>query len=93
MYDGRALRVVQGVDGPGVWLSGADRSGALEFRFLMNGLDRDRRRMTMSSLVGETPADVLPAVRLVAGLRAATGLLLAVRGARPLTSLWRPERI
>ncbi|MGI5292805.1 hypothetical protein ACQEVF_57170 [Nonomuraea polychroma] len=47
--------------------------------------------MTMTSLVGKTPADVLPAVQLVADLAPATGLVLAVRGGRPRTAVWRPE--
>ncbi|MEV6863343.1 hypothetical protein AB0M44_20355 [Streptosporangium subroseum] len=85
------VRTSQGVDGPGVWLSGTDRSGVLKFRFLLNGPGRDQMRMTMSSLTGETPADVLPAVQMVADLPSATGLILAVRGGRPLTSIWRPE--
>lgn len=85
------VRVARGVDGPGVWLSGTDRSGVLEFRFLLNGSERNRVRLTLSSLVGETPADVLPAVQLVADLPTAAGLVVAVRGGRPLTSLWRPE--
>lgn len=85
------VRINRGADGPGVWLSGTDPSGVLEFRFLLNGPDRDRVRMTMSSLVGKTPADVLAAVQLVAGLAPATGLVLAVRGGRPLTPVWRPE--
>ncbi|MFI7707472.1 hypothetical protein [Nonomuraea sp. NPDC049480] len=47
--------------------------------------------MTLSSVVGKTPADVLPAMQMVADLPATTGLVVAVRGGRPLTSLWRPE--
>ncbi|SEU34157.1 hypothetical protein [Nonomuraea wenchangensis] len=78
------VRINRGVDGPGVWLSGTDPSGVLEFRFLLNGPDRDRVRMTLSSLAGKTPADVLPAVQLLADLAPATGLVLAVRGGRPL---------
>ncbi|MFI7642271.1 hypothetical protein [Nonomuraea sp. NPDC049400] len=85
------VRLSHGVDGPGVWLSGTDRAGVLAFRFLLNGPDRDRVRMTMTSLAGKTPADVLPAVRMVAGLAAAAGLVLAVRGGRPLTPIWQPE--
>ncbi|WP_188186998.1 hypothetical protein [Nonomuraea sp. SYSU D8015] len=85
------VRASRGVDGPGVWLSGTDGSGVLELRFLMDGPDRDRVRMTMTSLVGRTPADVLSAVRMVAGLATAGGLVLAVRGGRPLTQIWRPE--
>jgi hypothetical protein len=83
--------VSRGLDGPGVWLSGTDRPGVLEFRFLLNGPDRGRVRMTMTSLVGKTPADVLPALRLVAGLASAGGLVLAVRGGRSLTPMWHPE--
>ncbi|WP_030453280.1 hypothetical protein [Herbidospora cretacea] len=85
------VRISRGVDGPGTWLSGTDRSGVLEFQFRLNASDRDQVRMTLSSLVGKTPADVLPAIQLVADLPAATGLVLAVRGGRPLTSLWRPD--
>ncbi|WP_336209584.1 replication initiator [Nonomuraea sp. LPB2021202275-12-8] len=85
------VQTSRGVDGPGVWLSGTDRSGVLEFRFLMNGPDRDRVRMTLSSLVGKTSADVLPPMQLVADLPVTPELVLAVRGGRPLTSLWRPE--
>ncbi|MBF8189646.1 hypothetical protein ITP53_28715 [Nonomuraea sp. K274] len=55
-------------------IRGTDRSGVLAFRFLLNGPDRDRVRMTMTSLVGKPPADVLPAVQLVADLVPATGL-------------------
>ncbi|MDR8413534.1 hypothetical protein MTP10_32955 [Nonomuraea sp. 3-1Str] len=85
------VRINHGVDGPGVCRSGTDPSGVLEFRFLLNGPDRDRVRMTLSSLLGKTPADVLPAVQLLADLAPATGLVLAVRGGRPLTPVWRPE--
>ncbi|MET8053353.1 hypothetical protein ABZU75_37775 [Streptosporangium sp. NPDC005286] len=85
------VRISRGVDGPGGWLSGTDRAGVLEFRFMLNGPDRDQVRMTMTSLVGKTPADVLPTVQMVADLATATGLLLAVRGGRSLTPIWRPE--
>ncbi|MFC3985199.1 hypothetical protein [Streptosporangium jomthongense] len=85
------VRINNGLDGPGTWLSATDPSEVLEFRFLFNGPGRDRVRMTMSSPVGKTPADVLPAVHLVADLAPATGLVLAVRGGPPLTSVWRPE--
>ncbi len=85
------VRVSRGLDGPGAWLSGTDRAGVLEFRFLLGGPDRDQVRMTMASLIGKTPADVLPAVRLVAGLASGVGLVLAVRGGRPLTPIWHPQ--
>lgn len=55
------VRVSRGLDGPGAWLPGTDRTGVLEFRFLLGGPDHDQVRMTMASLVGKTPADVLPA--------------------------------
>src|SRR5215469_14499529 len=85
------VRVSRGLDGPGVWLSGTDRAGVLEFRFLLGGPDRDRVRMTMASLVGKTPTDVLPAVHLVVGLASGAGLALAVRGGRPFTPIWHLE--
>jgi hypothetical protein len=85
------VRVSRGLDGPGAWLSGTDRAGVLEFRFLLGGPDRDQVRMTMTCLIGKTPADVLPAVRLMAGLASGGGLVLAVRGGRPLTPTWHPE--
>ncbi|MFD8562950.1 hypothetical protein ACFV1N_37230 [Streptosporangium canum] len=40
------VHVSRGLDGPGVWLTGTDRAGVLGFRFLLNGPDRDRVRMT-----------------------------------------------
>jgi hypothetical protein len=85
------VQIARGVDGPGGWLSGTDRSGVLEFQVWLNGPDRNRVNMTLSSIVGKTSADVLPAMQMVADLPATTGLVVAVRGGRPLTSLWRPE--
>ncbi|MEU1734202.1 hypothetical protein [Streptosporangium sp. NPDC020145] len=85
------VQVARGVDGPGVWLSATDRSGVLEFQARLNGPDHHQINMALTSVVGKTPADVLPAIQMVADLPAATGLLVAVRGGRPLTSLWRPE--
>jgi hypothetical protein len=85
------MRVSRGLDGPGMWLSGTDRAGVLEFRFLLGGPDRDQVRMTMATLIGKTPADVLPAVHRVAGLASGAGLVLAVRGGRPLTPVWHPK--
>jgi hypothetical protein len=85
------VRVSRGLDGPGAWLSGTDRAGVLEFRFLLGGLDRDQVRMTMAFLIGKTPSEVLPAVHLVAGLASGVGFVLAVRGGRPLTPIWHPE--
>ncbi|MEV0169108.1 hypothetical protein [Nonomuraea fuscirosea] len=81
----------RGVDGPGRWLSGTDRSGVLRFQVWLNGPDRNRINMTLSSTVGKSPAGVLPAMQMLADLPATTGLVVAVRGGRPLTSLWRPD--
>jgi hypothetical protein len=87
------VRVSRGAHGPGMWVSGTDRSGVLEMAFLLNGADHDhdRVRMSMDSLVGQTPADVLPAVQFLGGLANDISLVLAVRGGRPLVSLWQPQ--
>jgi hypothetical protein len=85
------VRTSRGVEGPGLWLSGTDRSGVLQLGFLLNGAEHERVRMTMASLVGNAPADVLPAVRLVAGLADDVGLVLAVRGGRPLAGFEHPD--
>jgi hypothetical protein len=89
------VRVSRGMQGSGTWLSGADRSGVLEMAFLLNGpgssSDPDRVRMSVASLVGQPPADVLPAVQLLAGLANDISLVLAVRGGRPLVSLRQPR--
>ncbi len=85
------VRASRGVEGPGLWLSGTDRSGVLQLGFLLNGAEHERVRMTMASLVGKTPAEVLPAVRLVAGLADDAGLVLAVREGRPLVGFEHPD--
>ncbi|WP_344242537.1 hypothetical protein [Actinocorallia libanotica] len=87
----RDPQVSSGQDGS--WLAGVDYSGVLTFQVLLNGTEdkQDRIQMSMSSLTGTAPADVLPAVRLVAALPHAEEVVLAVRGGRPLTPVWEPE--
>ena len=87
----RDPQVSSGQDGS--WLAGVDCSGVLTFQVLLSGTEdkQDRIQMSMSSLTGATPADVLPAVRLVAALPHAEEVVLAVRGGRPLTPVWEPE--
>ncbi|MBF9127986.1 hypothetical protein I0C86_03085 [Plantactinospora sp. S1510] len=82
------VAVSRGISGPGMWLSGRDRSDVLQFKFYLNGPDGDEVRIQASSLAGKTPADVLPAIRMAADFVDGNGILLAVRGGRPLTSAW-----
>ncbi|GGT42498.1 hypothetical protein GCM10010176_102510 [Nonomuraea spiralis] len=91
MLDLVDVQAARGVDGPGGWLSGTDRSGVLKFQVRLNGPEHNRVNMALSSGVGKTPADVLSAIQLVADLPSATGIVVAVRGGRPIISLWRPE--
>jgi len=95
--DGAVLHVLDLVDvkassgmrGPGSWLSGRDRSGAVEFQFLLNGTDGHEFQLNGCPLTGKAPADVLPAVRLMADLRQGTGLVAAIRGGGgPVTPVW-----
>jgi hypothetical protein len=85
------VEVSQGVHGPGTWISGQDRGGALEFQLLLNGSDGHMLRINVCSLTGKTPADVLPAVQMVADLAPGTGVVLAVRGGKPVSPIWEPS--
>jgi len=83
------VEVSSGVHGPGSWLFGRDRGGAVEFQFFLNGADGHGLQLDGCSLTGKSPADVLPAVRLTADLRQGTGLVAAIRGGgRPVTPVW-----
>jgi hypothetical protein len=77
------------VAGPGWYLSGRDRGGAVEFEFLINGGDGHTVQMNGRSLTGKTPNEILPALRLVADVRDGTGLVVAIRGGGPaVTPTW-----
>jgi hypothetical protein len=84
------VRVARGAAGAGMWISATDRSGSLVVTFLMKGPDgQDEVRIEPRPVAGKTPAEVLPALRLKAGITTGTGLLLAVRGGPPLTTTWQ----
>ncbi|RFS44406.1 hypothetical protein D0Q02_22205 [Micromonospora craniellae] len=95
--DGRVLHTLELVEveaargadgGPGTWICGRDRSGALQFRFFLHGPDGHEIRILTGPLTGKTPAEALPAVRMAAELVDGNELLLAVRGGRPITCGW-----
>ncbi|WP_285783111.1 hypothetical protein [Microbispora sp. NBRC 16548] len=86
------VRASRGLEGPGFWLSGTDPSGIAQFQFLLNGADRrEVFRLDVSSPSGKTPAEVLPAMRLLADLAPDTALVLAVREGRAFSPVWQPE--
>ncbi|MFI7640506.1 hypothetical protein [Nonomuraea sp. NPDC049400] len=85
------VRTSRGVDGPGIWLEGQDSSGLLRLRFLLNAGDHDILRpvVDLAELPGKTPADVLPAMRLLADFVPGSTLVLAVRGGLRRMRTWR----
>ncbi|MEU7990584.1 hypothetical protein AB0B56_37560 [Streptosporangium canum] len=87
------VRASRGVDGPGIWLAGHDPSGLLHLQFLVNAGDHDtfRLQVDLDDLTGKTPADVLPAMRLLTDFVPETTVLLAVRGGPPYAPRWQPE--
>ncbi|GAA3821156.1 hypothetical protein GCM10022226_46790 [Sphaerisporangium flaviroseum] len=82
------IRYAQGSAGQGRWLAARDRSGVLECEFLMGGPGSGQLRMTMQPLTGKTPAQVLPAVRLVSAFNSGAGIMLAVREGQPFSHVW-----
>ncbi|MEV0195307.1 hypothetical protein [Nonomuraea sp. NPDC050691] len=84
------VRASRGVDGPGFWLEGQDPSGLLRLRFFLNAADRDtlRPEVDLGRLPGKTPAEALPAMRLLADFVPGTTLVLAVRQGRAYTPRW-----
>jgi hypothetical protein len=88
------VEIARGIRAAGMWISGKDRAGALEFTLLMNGPEgHDEIRADPQPVAGKTPADVLPAVRFKAAMTDGTQLLLAVRGGPALTGAWRLDGI
>jgi hypothetical protein len=87
------VRGSRGVDGPGIWLAGQDRSGLLHLRFLLNATEHDTFRLDvdLDDLAGKTPAEVLPAMRLLAAFVSGTTVLLAVRGGPPYPPRWQTD--
>ncbi|MFI6742740.1 hypothetical protein ACIBI9_58445 [Nonomuraea sp. NPDC050451] len=84
------VRASRGVDGFGIWLEGQDPSGLLRLRFLLNAGDRDILRpvVDLAELPGKTPAEALPAMRLLADFVPGTTVVLAVRGGRAYPPRW-----
>ncbi len=69
--DGSILHVLdlvevraRGLEGPGFWISGTDRSGRAQFQFLLNGADQcEVFRLNVSSPDGKTPTEGLRPLR------------------------------
>ncbi|TYB60164.1 hypothetical protein FXF51_31655 [Nonomuraea sp. PA05] len=82
------------MDGPGTWLAGHDRSGLLQRHFLVNAGDHDTFRLNvdLDDLTGETPADVLPAMRLLADFVPENTPVLTARSTLLAGSPRRPSR-
>uniref|UniRef100_UPI003F495464 hypothetical protein n=1 Tax=Streptosporangium sp. CA-256172 TaxID=3240076 RepID=UPI003F495464 len=87
------VRASHGVDGPGIWLASHDPSGLLQLQFLINAGDHDTFRLNvdLDDLAGKTPADVLPAMRLLADFVPGNTVVLAVRGGLAYAPCWQPE--
>ncbi|MEQ4720204.1 hypothetical protein [Nonomuraea sp. B19D2] len=73
--------------------AGQDPSGLLHLQFLVNVGDHDtfRLHVDLDDLAGKTPAEVLPAMRLLAASAPDTTLLLAVRGGPAYSPRWQCE--
>ncbi|WP_433379293.1 hypothetical protein [Streptosporangium sp. CA-115845] len=83
------VRYAQGPAGQGQWIAARDHSGVLEFEFLVSGPEMGQLRMMMQPLTGKTPAQVLPAVRLVSASVPGAGVMLAVREGQPFSPVWK----
>ncbi|WP_189243660.1 hypothetical protein [Planobispora rosea] len=83
------IRYAQGAQGEGQWLFVRDPGGVVDFEFLMNGPEGSRLRMQRHPPAGKTPAQVLPAVRLVSSFVPGAGITLAVRDGQPIFPTWR----
>ncbi|MEU8309831.1 hypothetical protein AB0C84_40300 [Actinomadura sp. NPDC048955] len=76
--------------GPGVWIAAQDQGGAFRLELRLNGSDRDTLDITPMHLAGRAPAEVLPAMRLLASLEDGNALVLAVRGGgKPIGPVWQ----
>jgi hypothetical protein len=88
------VEIARGMRAAGMWISGKDPAGVLEFTLLMNGPDgHDEIRANPQPATGKTPAAVLPAVRFKAAMTDGAQLLLAVRGGPALTPAWQLDGI
>ncbi|MBO2461469.1 hypothetical protein [Actinomadura violacea] len=76
--------------GPGVWIAARDRSGVLRLELRLNGAERNTLEIIPMPLAGRVPAEVLPALRLIALLEDDNALVLAVRsGGKPIGPVWQ----